>query len=119
MRMPTSVTAPERAHNIAEAPAGIPDAQPHERRAPEGDTSYFCGADRDGMIVSHVQSIYRDFGSALIGGDTGILIQKRGAFFALDERHPNHLQPTKRTFHTRLPAFLAREGPPHLGDSRK
>jgi gamma-glutamyltranspeptidase/glutathione hydrolase len=105
---------PERAHNIAEVPAGIPCDQPHERRAPEGDTCYFCAADRDGMVVSLIQSIYHDFGSAVIGGHTGIIMQNRGAFFALDERHPNHLRPGKRTFHTLIPALLAREGQPHL-----
>lgn len=86
---------PERAHNIAEVPAGMPYDQPHDRRAPEGDTCYLCAADRDGMVVSVIQSIYHDFGSAVIGDDTGIIMQNRGAFFALDERHTNHLQPGK------------------------
>ncbi len=90
----------ERAHNIAEVTAGISYRHSHERRTPEGDTCYFCAADRDGMIVSLIQSIYHDFGSGVIGADTGIILQNRGAFFALDERHPNHLQPGKRTFHT-------------------
>ncbi len=105
---------PEHAQNIAEVPAGIAYAHPHERRAPDGDTCYFCAADRDGMVVSLIQSIYHDFGSAVIGGDTGIILQNRGAFFALDEQHPNHLQPGKRTFHTLIPALLAREGKPYL-----
>lgn len=105
---------PERAQNIAEVPAGIPYAHPHERRPPDGDTCYFCTADRDGMVVSLIQSIYHDFGSAVVGGDTGIILQNRGAFFALDEKHPNHLQPGKRTFHTLIPGMLMREGKPHL-----
>jgi gamma-glutamyltranspeptidase len=105
---------PQRASNIAEVPAGIPYDQPHARRAPDGDTCYFCAADRDGMVVSIIQSIYHDFGSAVVGGDTGIIMQNRGAFFALDEKHPNHLQPRKRTFHTLIPALLARAGRPCL-----
>ena len=105
---------PEHAQDIAKVPAGIPYAHPHERRAPDGDTCYFCAADRDGMVVSLIQSIYHDFGSAVIGGDTGIILQNRGAFFSLDEQHPNHLQPGKRTFHTLIPALLAREGKPYL-----
>jgi oxamate amidohydrolase len=105
---------PERAQNIAEVPAGIPYAHPHARRVPEGDTCYFCAADRDGMVVSLIQSIYHDFGSAVIGGDTGIILQNRGAFFALDEQHPNHLRPGKRTFHTLIPALLVRDGQPYL-----
>jgi gamma-glutamyltranspeptidase/glutathione hydrolase len=105
---------PERALDIAEVPAGIAYAHPHDRRPPEGDTCYFCVADRDGMVASLIQSIYHDFGSAVIGGDTGIILQNRGAFFALDEKHPNHLQPGKRTFHTLIPALLVRDGQPYL-----
>jgi gamma-glutamyltranspeptidase len=105
---------PERALDIAEVPAGIAYAHPHERRPPDGDTCFFCAADRDGMVVSLIQSIYHDFGSAVVGGDTGVLLQNRGAFFALDEKHPNHLQPGKRTFHTLIPALLVRDGQPYL-----
>lgn len=104
----------ERALNISEVPAGIAYAHPHERRAPDGDTCYFCAADRDGMVVSLIQSIYHDFGSAVVGGDTGIILQNRGAFFSLDEEHPNHLQPGKRTFHTLIPALLMKDGYPYL-----
>jgi gamma-glutamyltranspeptidase/glutathione hydrolase len=105
---------PEHALNIADVPAGIPYEHPHERRAPDGDTCYFCAADRNGMVVSLIQSIYHDFGSAVIGGETGIILQNRGAFFALDENHPNHLQPGKRTFHTLIPALMMRDGHPYL-----
>lgn len=102
------------ANNISEVPAGIPYEHKHERRVPDGDTCYFCTADRDGMVVSLIQSIYHDFGSAVVGGDTGIILQNRGAFFALDENHPNHLKPGKRTFHTLIPGLLMREGRPYL-----
>ena len=105
---------PERALDIGTVPAGIPYPQPHERRVPEGDTCYFNAADQDGMVVSLIQSIYHDFGSAVVGGDTGIILQNRGAFFALDENHPNHLQPGKRTFHTLVPALLLKDGKPFL-----
>jgi oxamate amidohydrolase len=105
---------PERSLDISQVPAGIPYSHPHERRAPDGDTVYFCAADSEGMVVSLIQSIYHDFGSARVGGDTGIIMQNRGAFFALDENHPNHLQPGKRTFHTLVPALLAKDGKPYL-----
>ena len=104
----------DRALDIAGVPAGIAYTHPHERRVPDGDTCYFCAADRDGMVVSLISSIYHDFGSAVIGGDTGIILQNRGAFFALDENHPNHLQPGKRTFHTLIPGLLMRDGQPYL-----
>ncbi|HEX3405600.1 MAG TPA: gamma-glutamyltransferase, partial [Caulobacteraceae bacterium] len=67
-----------------------------------------------GLVVSLIQSIYHDFGSAVVGGDTGIILQNRGAFFALEETHPNRLEPKKRTFHTLIPALLMREGRPYL-----
>jgi gamma-glutamyltranspeptidase len=104
----------ERALNIGTVPAGIPYPRPHGRRAPDGDTCYLSAADRDGIVVSLIQSIYHDFGSAVVGGDTGIILQNRGAFFALDENHPNHLQPGKRTFHTLVPAMLLKDGMPYL-----
>jgi oxamate amidohydrolase len=105
---------PQRAADIANVAPGIAYARPHTRRVPEGDTCYFCAADHGGMVVSLIQSIYHDFGSAVIGGDTGIIMQNRGAFFSLDENHPNVLQPGKRTFHTLIPALLARDGQPYL-----
>ncbi len=105
---------PGRAQNIAEVAAGVAYKYPHERRVPDGDTCYFCAADKDGMLVSIIQSIYHDFGSGLVAGDTGIILQNRGAFFSLDEKHPNCLQPGKRTFHTLIPGMLMHQGRPYL-----
>jgi oxamate amidohydrolase len=79
-----------------------------------GDTCYFCAVDEDGLAVSMIQSIYHDFGSAVVAGDTGILLQNRGAFFSLDDAHPNRLEPGKRTFHTLIPAMLLKDGEPDL-----
>ena len=104
----------ERALDISTVAPGIPYPQAHERRVPDGDTCYFCTADSEGMVVSLISSIYHDFGSAVVGGDTGIILQNRGAFFSLDEGHPNHLQPGKRTFHTLAPAMMLRDGEPYL-----
>jgi len=109
-----SLIDPERAQDIAKVPAGILYEHKHARRPPDGDTCYFCAADRDGLVVSLIQSIYHDFGSAVIAGNTGILMQNRGAFFSLDEHHPNHLLPGKRTFHTLIPGLLLRDGKPCL-----
>ena len=105
---------PEKALDIAEVPAGIAYGHAHARRIPDGDTCYFCAADRDGVVVSLIQSIYHDFGSAVVGGDTGIILQNRGAFFSLEDNHPNRLEPGKRTFHTLIPGLLMREGKPYL-----
>lgn len=79
-----------------------------------GDTCYFSVVDRWGMTASVIQSIYHEFGSAEIGGDTGILLQNRGAGFNLKEGHPNKLEPGKRAFHTLIPAMLLKEDKPYL-----
>ncbi|MBO0842972.1 MAG: gamma-glutamyltransferase, partial [Nocardioides sp.] len=100
--------------DISAVPAGVPYPTMQARRAPEGDTCYFCAADSEGMVVSLIQSIYHDFGSAVVGGETGIILQNRGAFFSLDEGHANVLAPGKRTFHTLAPAMLLKDGSPYL-----
>lgn len=85
-----------------------------DRRAPGGDTVYSCATDADGLVVSNIQSIYHDFGSAVVAGDTGVIMQNRGCFFSLDDRHPNRLEPGKTTFHTIIPAMLLEDGNPVL-----
>lgn len=85
-----------------------------DRRPPDGDTVYLCATDADGLVVSNIQSIYHDFGSAVVAGDTGVLMGNRGCFFSLDDRHPNRLEPGKTTFHTIIPAMLLKDGTPVL-----
>jgi len=70
--------------------------------------------DEDGLAVSLIQSIYFDFGSGIIAGDTGIIPQNRGSFFSLEDSHVNSLEPGKRTFHTLTPAMLTHDGEPEL-----
>ena len=106
---------PGRALVAEQVEPGLRFAAPRpSRRTPSGDTCYFCAADTDGLVVSVIQSIYHDFGAAVIGGDTGIILQNRGSFFSLDERHPNRLEPGKQTFHTIIPAMMMRDGRPVL-----
>jgi gamma-glutamyltranspeptidase/glutathione hydrolase len=88
---------------------GTPEAAPTG-----GGTCYLCAVDRDGNAVSLIQSVYFDFGSGVVAGDTGLLIQNRGSYFSLDPDHPNRLEPRKRTFHTLIPAMLLKDGQPTL-----
>ncbi len=81
---------------------------------PKGDTIWLGVVDSDGNAVSLIQSIYHDFGSAIVAGGTGVLLQNRGSFFSLDPTHVNHLEPRKRTFHTLNPAMLLKDGKPFL-----
>lgn len=80
----------------------------------EGDTMYLCTADAEGNVVSLIQSLYMGFGSGVVGGDSGVMLHNRGAYFSLDPRHVNYLQPGKRTMHTLTPAMVLRGGQPYL-----
>lgn len=79
-----------------------------------GDTVYLCAVDGDGQVVSLIQSVYYEFGSAFMPPGTGILLQNRGSFFSLDPQHVNVLAPGKRTFHTIIPAMALQDGRPVL-----
>ena len=61
-----------------------------------------------------LQSIYFDWGSGVVAGDTGILWQNRGAAFSLDPASPNCLRAGKRPFYTLNPGMALRDGRPHL-----
>ena len=78
------------------------------------DTIYLCVVDESGNAVSLIQSLYFSFGSAVVAGDTGILLQNRGAYFSLDPTHVNCLQPHKRTFHTLMASMTFKEGKPYM-----
>ena len=84
-------------------------AWPHEPKP--GDTIWMGAADRDGTVVSFIQSVYWEFGSGLTCLDTGVFFQNRGAGFSL-QPGPNQLGPFRRPFHTLNPALA------HLKDGR-
>ena len=77
---------------------------------PGGGTVYLCAADADGMLVSLIESNYMGFGSGIMGGSTGIMLQNRGASFSLDPSHPNVLAPRSRMLHTLMPGMLLLDG---------
>ncbi len=77
-----------------------------------GDTTYFTVADKDGMMVSLIQSNYRGMGSGLVADGLGFMFQDRGELFNLDPDHPNAYAPGKRPFHTIIPAFVTKDGEP-------
>ena len=79
-----------------------------------GDTIYMTVADGNGNVVSLIQSLYSDFGSGIVAGNTGILLHNRGALFTLTPEHPDRIGPHKRPLHTLVPAFVMKDGRPWL-----
>lgn len=73
-----------------------------------GDTTYLTVVDRDGNMVSLIQSNFAGFGSGLVADGTGFALQNRGALFSLDPASPNVLAGHKRPLHTIIPGFMTR-----------
>jgi len=102
----------ERAHLIdATRAADRPDPG---RLVTDSETVYLTVADRDGNMISFINSVYDYFGSGVVVPGTGVVLQNRGAGFTMEEGHPNRIGPSKRPFHTIIPAFVTREGAPWL-----
>ena len=83
-------------------------------KPPFSDTTYLSVVDREGNIVSLIQSNYEAFGSGIAVRGMGFALQDRGALFSLDAASPNALAPRKRPFHTIIPAFME-HGDQHIG----
>ena len=79
-----------------------------------GDTTYMTVADKDGMMVSLIQSNYRGMGGGLTPDGLGFMFQDRGELYSLDPAHPNAYEPGKRPFHTIIPAFIRKDGKPWM-----
>jgi gamma-glutamyltranspeptidase / glutathione hydrolase len=74
------------------------------------DTTYLCVTDRDGNAVSFIQSVFAPFGSRVIAGDTGVIMNNRLCSFGLDPNKANALKPGKRPAHTLNTYMLLRDG---------
>jgi len=90
------------------------DCNPQAGQPPASDTTYLTAVDREGNIVSLIQSNFSSFGSGVTVRGMGFALQNRGALFMLDPSKPDALAPRKRPFHTIIPAFLE-HGDDHIG----
>lgn len=80
----------------------------------KSDTTYFSVVDREGNILSIIQSNYENFGSDVTVAGMGFALQDRGGLFSMDAKSPNALAGRKRPFHTIIPGFMQR-GDQHIG----
>jgi gamma-glutamyltranspeptidase/glutathione hydrolase len=90
------------------------NCEPSPGKPPASDTTYLSAVDREGNIVSIIQSNYAGFGSGITVRGMGFALQNRGALFSLDPASPNVLAPRKRPFHTIIPAFMEKDDQ-HIG----
>jgi gamma-glutamyltranspeptidase/glutathione hydrolase len=80
----------------------------------DGDTIYLTVADKDGNMISLIQSNFRGMGSGMTPPGLGFMLQNRGELFNLEEGHFNTYEPHKRPFHTIIPAFITKDGKPFM-----
>ncbi|HEY5751196.1 MAG TPA: gamma-glutamyltransferase [Chryseolinea sp.] len=78
------------------------------------NTIYLTTADKDGNMVSFIQSNFAGMGSGIVPDQLGFSLQNRGSSFTLKEGHPNTFQPAKRPFHTLIPGFITKDGKPFV-----
>ncbi|MFY0605932.1 MAG: gamma-glutamyltransferase [Cyclobacteriaceae bacterium] len=79
-----------------------------------GETIYMTVADKDGNMVSLIQSNYRGMGSGMVPPKLGFMLQNRGELFSLTPGQANTYEPGKRPFHTIIPAFVSKDGKPFM-----
>lgn len=105
--------AADIAARIRAGTADLPDG--YLNREGDGDTVYLCVVDKDGNVVSYIQSLFAAFGSGRMVPGTGITLQNRGALYVLDAAHPQVIAPGKRPFHTLNPIMVLHpDGSPYM-----
>ncbi|MFL6690025.1 MAG: gamma-glutamyltransferase family protein [Alphaproteobacteria bacterium] len=91
-----------------------PNIGPGDPKLHDGDTIYLAAADKDGMMVSLIQSNYRGMGSGLVPDHLGFMFQDRGELYSLNPAAANVYAPAKRPFQTIIPAFIMKDGQPFM-----
>jgi gamma-glutamyltranspeptidase / glutathione hydrolase len=100
--------------NLIDLARANPDFGPGDPRLHNGDTIYLTIADKDGMMVSLIQSNYRGMGSGLVADHLGFMFQDRGELYSLNPEDANIYAPGKRPFQTIIPGFVTKDDQPFL-----
>lgn len=87
---------------------------PEQALAPQTDTVYLSVVDKDGLAVSFINSLFSDFGSAIVAPESGVLLHSRGKSFRVEPGHANTIEGGKRPLHTIIPAMALKNGVPFL-----
>jgi len=85
---------------------------PYPGNPESSGTVYLATADKEGNMVSFIQSNYKSFGSGVVVPGTGVALQNRGMEFSLDKNHVNSLKGKKKPYHTIIPGFLSKDNKP-------
>ena len=99
-----------KAINPARATCRVEPARFAELERGGSETIYLTAVDKDGNIVSLIQSNYSEFGSGLVASGTGFVLHNRGGLFTMDKGQPNTIAPRKRPLHTIIPAYMEKDG---------
>lgn len=83
----------------------LSQAKPWRQPTEPGDTVWMGAVDRQGVMVSYIQSLYWEFGAGVVVPELGLTWNNRGTSFSLDPTHPNHLRPNAKPLHTLNPAL--------------
>jgi gamma-glutamyltranspeptidase/glutathione hydrolase len=105
--------SPARLDELRSDIRGKPAEDSSHAGAAGADTEYIAAADREGNLVSFIQSNFMGFGSGVVEPDTGIILHNRAHLFSLDPAHPNCIGPRKRCVHTLSPGLIVKDGRPH------
>jgi gamma-glutamyltranspeptidase/glutathione hydrolase len=80
-----------------------------------GDTSALFVIDKDRNLVSLIPSLHSAFGTGVVLGDLGFILNCRGDYYELDPKHANALMPGKRPRSTLTPTIVMKDGKPFMG----
>jgi gamma-glutamyltranspeptidase / glutathione hydrolase len=104
----------EKRRKLIDLTKANPNVEPGDPQLAQGDTINLSTADKDGMMVSLIQSNYRGMGSGLVPDHLGFMFQDRGELFSFDAGAANVYAPGKRPFQTIIPAFVMKDGRPFI-----